>query len=84
MMHPSLNVEQAQEWEAWRDFCNEFEKAAKRGVNDPTMNPAMQAVKLWGERLVALRLAIPEYTTVALTDAEKAYARVRTVTDEER
>jgi hypothetical protein len=61
------------EWESWRDVCSELKNcSAAIDINaEPRLTPAM---RLWGERLVTLRLSqSPEIRVRALAEAEQQY-----------
>lgn len=55
-----LSEEQKAEYEAWRTFCKEFEDAAGIGIDQDRCRGMVSIVKLWGERLVALRVKMPD------------------------
>lgn len=64
------------EWEAWQTFVQEWNRLNIPDINDPLYNPLVNALRLWGEELVALRL-IQEGTVrgTALVEARQAYER---------
>ena len=52
-------VEMDEEYEAWQQVVAEWRKhpsLAELNMNDPSFNPLIRAIELWGERLTALRL----------------------------
>lgn len=61
------------EWEAWRYLCRELEAVGIYMNHHPKV---AAAARLWGERLVALRLNRPEYTEAARASAEAEYDRL--------
>ncbi len=52
-----MSEEMRLEWEAWRKFCEELDKVdgGKDAANLARMWPLINAVRVWGERLHALR-----------------------------
>jgi hypothetical protein len=61
------------EWEAWRWLCRELESLGFV-VND--QERLVAAIKVWGERLVALRLANPQHIEAARAEFEEEYRRL--------
>lgn len=69
------------EWESWRDVCTELKgSSAAIDVNaEPRLAPA---IRLWGERLVALRLSQSAgIRERALADAEQQYVPTTSIVE---
>lgn len=65
-----MNDPMNREWLAWRQLCKQL---AKLGVDINAQTPLASAIRLWGEELVALREANPDYTERALDSAREDY-----------
>ena len=58
------------EWQAWKKFVHEFAALTSINLNDDKCRPFVGAARLWGERLVQLRMRqAPEVLDRALDDA---------------
>lgn len=69
-----LHEEMEREHAAWLDLCKEL-RARGINVNAPTSNGLVNAVKKWGEELVALRVGQePELRGRALAESRNDYA----------
>lgn len=75
MSYPFPPLDQMErEWLAWRAFCREFETIAPEiDLNGPQANRFINAVRLWGEELVALRMAKLDSIEGALAGARARY-----------
>lgn len=57
------------EWKAWRTWCDEFRRTTGADINETRFGLMVNAIKRWGEELVALREADPKHTAAALAEA---------------
>lgn len=67
------------EWSAWQDVVTEWQALLPDiDFNGPTADPLVAAIRVWGERLVTLRVGQDDNARLtALTDHVNQYATIR-------